>query len=111
MAEDFTETSLLLQCKGQDERRKLLADLFMKHRPRLRSMVEIRMDRRIQGRFDPSDVVQEAYLEAPQRLGEYLKNPPMRTSLTAQPLPLVSRERGVVEWAKPTVILRWCQTA
>ena len=33
-------------------------------RPRLRKMVSLRLDRRVQGRVDPSDVIQEACLDA-----------------------------------------------
>ncbi len=40
-------------------------------------MVALRLDRRLQGRIDPSDVLQEAYLEASARLSEYLRNPSM----------------------------------
>jgi RNA polymerase sigma-70 factor (ECF subfamily) len=43
-----------------------------RHRRRLRRMVELRLDRRLRGRIDPSDVVQEAYLEAARRREEYL---------------------------------------
>jgi RNA polymerase sigma-70 factor (ECF subfamily) len=43
------------------------------HRDRLRRMVALRMDRRLQGRVDPSDVIQEAYLEAARRLPAYLR--------------------------------------
>jgi RNA polymerase sigma-70 factor (ECF subfamily) len=42
------------------------------HRDRLRRMVALRLDRRLQGRIDPSDVIQDAYLEAARRLTEYL---------------------------------------
>jgi RNA polymerase sigma-70 factor (ECF subfamily) len=52
---------------------KLLAG----HRERLRRMVALRMDRHLQGRIDPSDVIQEAYLEAWRRLPEFLGNPAM----------------------------------
>ena len=38
------------------------------HRGRLRRMVALRLGRRLQGRVDPSDVIQEAYLEAARRL-------------------------------------------
>lgn len=51
--------------------------LFAKHREQLRRMVRLRMDRRLQGRIDPSDVLQEAYLEATERLPEYQRNPTM----------------------------------
>jgi RNA polymerase sigma-70 factor (ECF subfamily) len=54
-----------------------LANVFMRHRERLRRMIQVRLDRRIAGRIDPSDVLQEAFLDASRRLGEYLANPPM----------------------------------
>ncbi len=34
-------------------------------------MIALRLDRRLQGRIDPSDVIQEACLEASERLTEY----------------------------------------
>jgi RNA polymerase sigma-70 factor (ECF subfamily) len=40
-------------------------------------MVALRLDHRLQGRFDASDVIQEAYLEASRRLADYLKQPNM----------------------------------
>jgi RNA polymerase sigma-70 factor (ECF subfamily) len=49
--------------------------LVDEHHPRLRRMVAVRLDPRLQGRLDPSDVLQEAYLEAVRRLGEYLDGP------------------------------------
>ena len=45
------------------------------HRDRLRRMVALRMDRRLQGRVDPSDILQEAFLEAVARLPEYVREP------------------------------------
>jgi len=54
-----------------------LGTLLARHGERLRRMVALRMDRRLQGRIDPSDVIQEAYLEASVRLAEYLRNPSM----------------------------------
>lgn len=56
-----------------DER--ALADLFQRHRERLEQMVRLRMDRRLQGRVDAADVLQEAYLECSRRLAEYRANP------------------------------------
>ena len=49
----------------------------MGHRQRLRRMVELRLDRRIAARIDPSDVLQEAYLDASRQLEQYLAHPPM----------------------------------
>jgi RNA polymerase sigma-70 factor (ECF subfamily) len=51
--------------------------LMTDHRARLRRMVALRLDRRLQGRVDPSDVIQEAYVDAARRLGEYARNPSM----------------------------------
>lgn len=48
-----------------------LADLFDRHRDRLKRMVKLRMDRRLQGRVDASDVLQEAYIDLAQRLPEF----------------------------------------
>jgi RNA polymerase sigma-70 factor, ECF subfamily len=45
------------------------------HHDRLRRMVALRLDRRLQGRIDPSDVLQEAYMEAARRLPEYVREP------------------------------------
>jgi RNA polymerase sigma-70 factor, ECF subfamily len=54
-----------------------LAELFGRYRKRLRAMVRLRMDRRLQGRVDPSDVLQEAYLDVAQQLSSYLAKPEM----------------------------------
>ena len=52
-------------------------ELLARHRDRLRRMVALRLDRRLQGRVDASDVIQEAMLEASRRLAEYRQNPTM----------------------------------
>lgn len=52
-----------------------LNELFQTHRDRLKRMIRLRLNRRLQGRLDASDVLQEAYLEVSRRLGEYLQNP------------------------------------
>jgi RNA polymerase sigma-70 factor (ECF subfamily) len=46
-------------------------------RPRLRRMVALRLDPRLHGRIDPSDVIQDTYLEASARLAEYVQKPTM----------------------------------
>ena len=53
--------------------RQALTDLFQRHRDRLRRMVELRMDARLQGRVDASDVLQDAFLDAAAHLDWYLK--------------------------------------
>ncbi len=52
-----------------------LARLFDHYGSRLRRMVQLRLDRRVQGRIDVSDVLQEAYLDAVQRVPEYAAQP------------------------------------
>ena len=54
-----------------------LGALFGQHRERLRLMVRLRMDRRLQGRVDASDVLQEAYVEALERFPDFLQDRPM----------------------------------
>jgi DNA-directed RNA polymerase specialized sigma24 family protein len=52
-----------------------LAALFERRRGRLEQMVRLRLDRRLQGRIDPADVLQEAYLELARRFPEHRANP------------------------------------
>lgn len=66
-----------LVARVQDGDEQALAELFSMHRERLRRMVEFRMDRRLQGRVDASDIVQEAYIDAAQRVHHYTKKPEM----------------------------------
>ncbi len=51
--------------------------LLHRDRDRLKRMVALRLDRRLQGRVDPSDVIQEAQLEASRRLSEFVARPTM----------------------------------
>ena len=55
--------------------REALNALLARHRDRLRRMVEMRLDTRLQARLDASDVVQEAYVDVAERLEEYLRDP------------------------------------
>jgi RNA polymerase sigma-70 factor, ECF subfamily len=52
-----------------------LGALFAHYRDRLRQMVRLRLDPRVAGRFDPSDVLQEAYLDVARRFPEYTAAP------------------------------------
>jgi RNA polymerase sigma-70 factor, ECF subfamily len=56
--------------------RDALAKLFAQHRERLWRMINFRMDRRLFGRIDPDDVLQEAYLAAAGRLEHYDSDSP-----------------------------------
>ncbi len=68
------DSELLLRQAAQCYRESFGA-LLNKHRDRLVRMVSLRLDHRLRGRLDPSDVVQEACLEATARLQEYLAKP------------------------------------
>ena len=68
------ETTELLQRAGRGDA-QALGELFSQHRERLRRMVQVRLDRRLQGRIDPSDVLQEAYVEMARALAAYLNDP------------------------------------
>src|SRR6266849_6544773 len=76
MTSDPSEPSDLLRRAGQGDT-AALGQLLDGHRKRLRRMVRLRLDPRLQSRLDPSDVLQEAFLEAAQRLAEYLRDPKM----------------------------------
>jgi RNA polymerase sigma-70 factor (ECF subfamily) len=52
-----------------------LAELFGHYRDRLKRMVLLRLDRRLQGKIDASDVLQEAYLDLSRRAHEIGNNP------------------------------------
>src|SRR5215831_16653446 len=51
------------------------ATLFDAQRDRLRRLVRLRLDRRLSGRVDSDDVLQDAYLEARKRLADYARDP------------------------------------
>src|SRR4051794_17922307 len=50
-------------------------EALVRHRARLRQMVEARLDRRVRGRVDPSDVLQDGFADAVARLPTYLADP------------------------------------
>ena len=58
-------------------RQRALAEHYMKQRPRLRRMIDRRLDHRLSKRVDASDILQEGYVDAAQRLNEYLGDPSM----------------------------------
>src|SRR5438132_735038 len=49
--------------------------LFARHHDRLKRMVDLRLDRRLQGRVDVSDVVRAGFADAVARLPDYLTDP------------------------------------
>jgi RNA polymerase sigma-70 factor (ECF subfamily) len=73
---DPSETEKLIEQAVRGDQQSL-GELLARHRERLRRMVALRLDRRLQGRVDPSDIIQEACLDAARRLPEYRQNPTM----------------------------------
>jgi RNA polymerase sigma-70 factor (ECF subfamily) len=68
------DTELLLRrAMAGDE--SALAVLFHGYRDQLRRMIRLRLDRRLSGRVDSSDILQEAYLDVRKRIGEYARDP------------------------------------
>jgi RNA polymerase sigma-70 factor (ECF subfamily) len=73
-ANDSNETVRLIgRARAGD--RQALCELLERHRDRLRRMVELRLDWRLQARVDPSDVLQDAFVGVAGRLDEYLRDP------------------------------------
>lgn len=52
-----------------------VADLLSKYQPQLSRMIQFRLDRRLYGRVDASDILQEAYLEISRRVNDFLNDP------------------------------------
>jgi RNA polymerase sigma-70 factor (ECF subfamily) len=76
IADDSAETGGLLERAGAGDR-AAFDRLFALHRPYLRRVVELRLDRQLRSRLDASDVVQEAQLEAYRRLPDFVARRPM----------------------------------
>ena len=72
---ELNAEELLTRLKAGDE--KALGELYSLHRDRLKQMLEFRMDRRLRGRADASDILQEVYIDAHERMRHYLKKPEM----------------------------------
>ncbi|REK18411.1 MAG: RNA polymerase subunit sigma [Planctomycetota bacterium] len=73
MSDDAKSEQLLRAAQSGD--REAIDALFERHRARLRRMVELRLNRKLWGRVDPSDVVQEAMLQGARRVGEFVRDP------------------------------------
>jgi len=96
---------------GGDE---AVAELYSRYRPRFLRMVEFRLDRRLYGRVDAGDVLQEAYLEVARRCPEFLSEPTVSffvwaRQITWQTLLLTHRRHLDVKMrdAGQEVSLRW----
>lgn len=70
----MTDLELLIDRAAQGET-LAQAKLFGEFEPRLRSMVTMRLDQRLQGKLDTSDVIQEAFIEYSESLPQYESRP------------------------------------
>jgi RNA polymerase sigma-70 factor, ECF subfamily len=69
-----SETSRLLAEAARGDQ-QAWGQLLQRYRDRLRRMIALRLDVRLQGRVDPSDVIQDGYLAASRRFADYAKDP------------------------------------
>jgi RNA polymerase sigma-70 factor (ECF subfamily) len=91
-SEEITE----LLRRGVAGDQQAIADLWDRYQERLLRLVKLRMDRRMQGRVDASDVLQEAFVDFASRAEEYANDPSMPfflwlRYLTGQRLQLLHR--------------------
>lgn len=73
MVADDTNDDLVERLRHGDE--EAFVELFTRHRPRLKRILEFRMDRRLKGREDASDVLQEVFLDAQKRMRHFVAKP------------------------------------
>jgi RNA polymerase sigma-70 factor (ECF subfamily) len=93
-----TDELIALASTGEEAARQ---QLLGRYRGRLRRMVAVRLDRRLLSRIDPSDVVQEALMNAVEKLPEYLRE---------RPLPFYPWLRRLT-WERLVKLHRWHLTA
>jgi RNA polymerase sigma-70 factor (ECF subfamily) len=70
MVSSTNNTSELIRRVGEGDG-QALAELFARHHDRLRRMVRLRLDRRLHGRVDPSDLLRQVSADVRQRAKEY----------------------------------------
>lgn len=75
MTSEETESQLWKRLQATACDPNQFGSLLDEFRPRLSSMIAFRMHSQLRGRLDPSDVIQEAMIDATGRVSEYLANP------------------------------------
>jgi RNA polymerase sigma-70 factor (ECF subfamily) len=76
MAGGDSEIEALIERASRHER-AACQELLIRHRQRLRQMIAVRIDQRLAARLDPSDVVQEVFVEALGKMPDYLRERPL----------------------------------
>jgi RNA polymerase sigma-70 factor (ECF subfamily) len=101
-SEERPETQALLERLGGGER-EAWDQLLCQHRDELWHQIDLRLDTRLRRRVDPSDVLQEAQLEATRRLPDYLARRPMPLRLWLRKL---THERLIMAHRQHAAALR-----
>ena len=70
-ADDARDPRVLRAAEGDP---LAMGALFSAYRDRLKTVVGLRLDRRLRSRVDASDVLQEAFIEAARRIGDYARD-------------------------------------
>jgi len=76
MAADDVDLGPLLERADQGDP-AAWQELLLRHQQRLRQMVAVRMDQRLAARLDPSDIVQEIFMDALRKMTDYLQDRPL----------------------------------
>jgi RNA polymerase sigma-70 factor (ECF subfamily) len=71
MPDTTAEPDLLTRLQAGDQ--PALGVLYDRYRDKLRRMVQVRLDPRLKGRVAPSDILQEAYIDALKRYPHYFE--------------------------------------
>jgi RNA polymerase sigma-70 factor (ECF subfamily) len=83
-----------------------LPELFARRRKRLRRMVRLRLDQRLQGRVDPEDVLDQAFRDVLQHARDYLAGPKVSPFVWLRQLTnrrLTDMQRRLFESAPPDI--------
>jgi RNA polymerase sigma-70 factor (ECF subfamily) len=72
---DVTDPNEELVARLREGDQSAFVELFVRNRQRLKRILEFRMDRRLKGREDSSDILQEVFLDAQQRLRHFRAKP------------------------------------
>jgi RNA polymerase sigma-70 factor (ECF subfamily) len=76
MSQELPEQAEIVE-QLRSDREEALAELYLLVRERLRRVIDFRLDYRLGGRVSHSDVLQETYVRAAQRIDSYLQKPDM----------------------------------
>ncbi len=74
-AGEFATEELVERLRGGES--QVLGTLFERYRSQLHRMVEFRLDRRLRGRVDASDVLQDAFVDVSQYIDRFISQPEM----------------------------------